>query len=215
MTVAERKQREKERRKTEILDSAERLFIENGYDGTSVDDIAKTTELSKGTIFLYFGSKDALFMSVVLRGIRKLNGMIVDAVAKQKTELGKLRSIGEAVLRYSTEYPDNLSLMKQFRSGRFEIGAHPTDDAKEIMRLSAENDRLVVDTIRSGIEKGEIRSDVDPVELALLLRFVTGGIMNMESAGWDQLEQRGLGREKLVEDLWLLVKRSISKEGSN
>ena len=211
MTVADRKQREKEQRRTEILDSAERLFIANGYDGTSVDDIAKMTELSKGTIFLYFGSKDALFTSVVLNGIRKLNGMIVEAVAKQRTELDKLRSIGGAVLRYSTEHTDHLALMKYFRSGRFEIGPHPSNDAKEIMRLTAENDMLVVETIRRGIEAGEIRDDVDPVELALLLRFVTGGIMNMEPNGWKYLEDRGIGKEGLVEDLWQMIKRTISK----
>lgn len=211
MTVADRKQREKERRRKEILDVAERLFIQYGYDGTSVDDIANQTELSKGTIFLYFGSKDALFASVVLRTIRGLNGSIVEGIGLERTQLDKLRSIGEAVLRYSTEHPDQLALIRYFRSGRFDIGPHPPEDALEILRLSAENDRLVIGTIERGIEAREIRSDVDPVELALLLRFVTGGIMNMEPISWNHLEERGISKEDLVEDLWQIIKGSISK----
>lgn len=214
MTVSDRKQREKELRRTEILNAAEVLFIRQGYDGTSVDDIAQATELSKGTIFLYYGSKSALYTAVVLRGVRELNRLIFKGISEEKTNLDKLRSIGSAVLKFSGDHPGHLGLMKQFASGRFKTDTETSDDAMEIIRLAAENDMSVIETIKDGVERGEIRNDVDPYEVALLLRFVTGGIMNLEPERWSSLDNRGIGREEFVEDLWQMIRRSISKEGS-
>ena len=49
MGISERRQREKEQRKTEIIDAAERLFFSRGYEDVSMDDIAREVELNKAT----------------------------------------------------------------------------------------------------------------------------------------------------------------------
>ena len=54
MGISERRQREKEQRKTEITDAAERLFFSRGYEDVSMDDIAREVDLNKATIYLYF-----------------------------------------------------------------------------------------------------------------------------------------------------------------
>ena len=48
-----------------ILDAAKRLFATHGFDGTSMDAIAKTAEVSKLTVYSHFGDKDALFKAAV------------------------------------------------------------------------------------------------------------------------------------------------------
>ena len=50
MGIAERKLRDKERKRNLILDSAEKLIFTKGYKDTSIDDIAEAAEYSKGTI---------------------------------------------------------------------------------------------------------------------------------------------------------------------
>ena len=54
MVTARRKEREKEQRRNEIVDAAEKLFFEKGYEGVSMDDVARDAELAKGTLYLYF-----------------------------------------------------------------------------------------------------------------------------------------------------------------
>ena len=52
MGVSDRRQREKEQRKTKILDAAESLFFSRSYENVSMDEIAREVELNKATLYL-------------------------------------------------------------------------------------------------------------------------------------------------------------------
>ena len=60
-----RRVRRKEARPGELLDAALSLFVEKGYAATTVEQVAARAGVSKGTLFLYFASKEALFKAVV------------------------------------------------------------------------------------------------------------------------------------------------------
>lgn len=63
--LAPRRERRKEARPGELLDAALSLFVEKGYAATKVEQVAARAGVSKGTLFLYFSSKEALFKAVV------------------------------------------------------------------------------------------------------------------------------------------------------
>jgi len=65
MTEIPRRQRRKEDRPGEILDAALTLFAEKGFAATRLDDVAREAGVSKGTVYLYFDSKEDLFKSLV------------------------------------------------------------------------------------------------------------------------------------------------------
>jgi AcrR family transcriptional regulator len=65
----ETRQRRKEARPAELLTAALDLFVERGYAATKLDDIAAKAGVSKGTLYLYFDSKEALFKAVIEQGI--------------------------------------------------------------------------------------------------------------------------------------------------
>ncbi len=67
MGIQERKEREKERRRQQILVAAKRVFSEKGYSRATMEDIANAAELSPGTLYLYFKNKEELFASLSLR----------------------------------------------------------------------------------------------------------------------------------------------------
>ncbi|MEL6597866.1 MAG: helix-turn-helix domain-containing protein, partial [Pseudomonadota bacterium] len=48
----------------QVLDGARKIFMSDGYEGASVDDIAKAAEVSKATLYSYFPDKRLLFMEV-------------------------------------------------------------------------------------------------------------------------------------------------------
>lgn len=72
MTIAARKQREKEEMRALILDAARKIFLEKGYEHTSIRNIAEKIEYSPGTIYLYFKEKDEIFHALHEEGFRRL-----------------------------------------------------------------------------------------------------------------------------------------------
>ena len=62
----------KQRRRDEILDAAQRVFARHGYEGATVARLEQETGLSRGAIFNYYGSKDALFLEVVAQSSDRL-----------------------------------------------------------------------------------------------------------------------------------------------
>jgi len=63
------RQRRKEARPAELMAAALELFVEKGFVGTRLEDVAARAGVSKGTLYLYFDSKEALFKAVIQEGI--------------------------------------------------------------------------------------------------------------------------------------------------
>ena len=72
-----RKQREREQRRNEIINAAEKFFFARGYDNVTMDEIADEAEVNKGLLYYYFKNKEALFFAVDLRGVQILHEMYV------------------------------------------------------------------------------------------------------------------------------------------
>ncbi len=66
-----------EERKKQILDISEDLFLKRGYYGVNLDDIAKEAGVVRGTVLHYFGSKEALFKTVLDRRAEKTADLLV------------------------------------------------------------------------------------------------------------------------------------------
>ncbi|WBQ03722.1 TetR/AcrR family transcriptional regulator [Kribbella sp. CA-293567] len=75
--VPVKRRRDRAARELEILDAAERIFGERGYQGTSMDDVAAEVGVSKPLIYQYYGSKDGLFLACLSR----LRAQLLDAVS--------------------------------------------------------------------------------------------------------------------------------------
>lgn len=69
MGITDRREREKEERRAAILDAAERVFEEKGFESSKMGEIADVAELSKGTLYLYFKNKNDLFLAMSTRCI--------------------------------------------------------------------------------------------------------------------------------------------------
>ena len=72
MGINERKERERERRRQQIIVAAKRVFSEKGFTRATMEDIAHEAELSPGTLYLYFKNKDELYASLSLRILQYL-----------------------------------------------------------------------------------------------------------------------------------------------
>ena len=100
MSTLKRKEKEKEQRRKLIIDSAQTLFFSKHYDEITIDEIAKKSQLAKGTLYLYFKSKEALYSAVALRGANIMNAMFKDAVGRHHSGLEKAFAVGEAYYEF-------------------------------------------------------------------------------------------------------------------
>ena len=112
MGIAERKEREKQLRREEIVLAAEKIFFSKGFDPSTMDDIAEEAELSKGTLYLYFKNKEELYASLSLRILQYLHIRVEHVNKEELPPEEKMDALVEAM--YDVYAFDPLILINMF-----------------------------------------------------------------------------------------------------
>ncbi|MBT1701123.1 TetR/AcrR family transcriptional regulator [Fulvivirgaceae bacterium PWU4] len=110
MGVAERKERHKEELKKEILMAAKELFMEKGYEATSIRNIAEKIEYSPATVYLYYKDKDEIMHALHQEGFK----MLVAYFGTLNTipePFGRLIAMGRAYIQFAMENPEMYELI--------------------------------------------------------------------------------------------------------
>ena len=217
MTITDRKEREKEERRMQIISAAEKLFFEKGYDQVSMDQIAREAELSKGTIFFYYKNKEALFFTIVLQGFRLFHQIVDEAMKRcDDSAITELYTLGMTGIRFSRDYPGYRSLIRLFKSGRFSLEDRDTCGA-EIAEIISHADALtdyMENIVRKGIADGSIRSTLDPVELAIIIKMMIGCVMDKSPELQWSLHKHDINEDLLLSHYMDLVGSLFCGPGS-
>lgn len=200
MGIKERRQREKEIRKKEILAAAKVLFFEQGFAATSMNQIAKQVELSKGTLYLYFKNKEELYISLLVEGLFLMNEIFARAIQDKTTWIEKLSALGWAYYQFSVDQKQFFHINFQFHHG--EITKNISDDLFQQCSDAAINGlSFLSDAVEQGISINEIKPE-DPFSIAVILwGSLTGTILLHE--GKDH-------RKFLPVPLDILIEKSIN-----
>jgi len=105
MGISERKEREREEMQQLILGAAHRLFLENGYDKTSIRAIADAIEYSPATIYLYFKDKNEIFFELHAKAFQALREAFTP-VFNIRDPFAQLVELGHLYLQWAIENPD-------------------------------------------------------------------------------------------------------------
>ncbi len=146
-----------ENKRSKIIDVAMRHFAEQGYHAARVGDIAAELGIAKGSIFQHFNSKDGLFFEVYKKAVRSFSRYL-DAPAEIR-EQGFFE-----IVRYWLERTEHLIREDWIPYRVCLLGNYGTDLAlkREINRfLLAEDPYGTVDFVRYGMERGELRANLD------------------------------------------------------
>ncbi len=107
-----RRERERLARRGEILRAARDLFSTNGFDGTTLDDIARRAEYGKGTIYNYFSSKEDLFFSIIEEAVEGIHAIAESAVAGgEGNAREKLSAYARDISSYCREHCDLIRMI--------------------------------------------------------------------------------------------------------
>jgi TetR/AcrR family transcriptional regulator len=209
MGISDRRQREKEQRKIEIIDAAERLFFSRGYEGVSMEDIARMVELNKATIYLYFENKETLFATIVLRGIEILQEKYTACMERQVPGIVKVALMGQAYYQFSLEYPDYLRLIHFYGSERFSRENPYTAD---IGKGYGTCRRILQDAIQEGIDDKTIRADLDPFFASMYCMISFMGILSMENRWKLVIEAEGFSYGQFTREFFRFIIPAISAD---
>jgi AcrR family transcriptional regulator len=179
MGIQERKERERERRRQDIMVAARRVFNTRGYEKATMEDIAREVELSPGTLYLYFKNKDDLYASLNLRVLQFMNVKLDHALSDNRLDFDtKLDRVMDAMLEVYAY--DSLILNNVFHLQSSETLKSVSDELlEEINALSRRALRTLTRMFAEEIEKGAIVAH-NPTALADMLWGLFSGTVLWE-----------------------------------
>lgn len=159
-----------------ITDAAKRLFAERGVRGTTMDEIAKESDSSKSTVYVYFQSKEEIYNHIVCEHMTILRGGLATAIRTAQDFEARYYAICKALVSFQEAYP------LYFESILGEIGVGDEAYKREpILRtihdVGEEINALVVEFLREGIREGILRADIDPLPTVFVLWAGLSGLI--------------------------------------
>ena len=157
-----RRSEQKEALRQQILAAAAELFLEHGYDGFSMRQLAEQIGYSAATLYLYFRNKDDLLFTVVDDSFARFERSMAEAMAAERTPWAQLVRLGEAYVLFGLQNPAHYQMMflwrvdflLQARPGEqharldvFDVFRHAVQAAMDAGQLKAGDVQSISDTL--------------------------------------------------------------------
>jgi AcrR family transcriptional regulator len=199
------------------MDAALEVFAEKGLKNATMDDVAEKAELSKGTIYLYFKSKEHLFFAIDMRAGQILRERFAEAARSVKTGVEKVRAIGRAYYRFCFDYPNFFKAMSYVESMDVDtfkaIAAEMLPKGEQGGKQSSL--AILADAIEMGHKDGSISKDMHPWLTAILLWSTSNGVIQMIKNRGEYLKLFDLDIADLYPAKEKLVGRGLAPENRN
>ena len=180
MGIQERKEKEKERRRQQIMVAAKRVFTEKGFSRATMEDIAREAELSPGTLYLYFKNKDELYASLSLRVLQYLLIRLEHVSEDTRSPSERLELLSEAL--FDVYEFDPLTVINMFHLQSRETLKNLSEEfLAEIMKLSRKALGLIARIFKDGMDSKEF-IEAHPVAMADIYWSMFSGIVLWEES---------------------------------
>ncbi len=174
MALEEKKKRKKgkENRKNAILKAARRLFFDRGFKAVTVDNIAAKSEVSKGSIYLCFESKEEIYAQILISDNIALYERIKNFSATEASAAQLLLEFARIYVDYFLNDNELFRILMTFmmQTGQMNLVEKQNN---ELIRSTNENIKIISEIIQKGIDSGEF----SPI----------GNIRQMQNAIWGML----------------------------
>ena len=161
----------REARRRAILDSAVRVFAENGFFAARIRDIASGAGVAEGTIYLYFEGKDDLLLTAFREKVNEFVGAAGEVMGSGLHFEERLARFVQLQLESIEAEPQlaTVLLLESRQSSKFYGGA-----VRDVLRTYAQ---AIDSLLANGVERGEVREDVD---VPLARRMLIGALEEVE-----------------------------------
>jgi len=170
--VKDRKEREKAELQEKILDAANQLFVEEGYEKTSIRKIARRVEYSPGTVYLYFKNKKDLFLALQKRAFRRFY-QAFEQVAATPHPGERLVKLGRNYLRFALQHPEYYDLMFIMRQPMQAI-----DEEQSGWKIGERNYFTLRQTVCECMDHGLLQRE-NPDHMAMVIWSTVHGLASL------------------------------------
>ena len=169
-----------EQRRCAILQAARAVFARQGYSETVVEDIATQAGIAKGTLYLYFRSKEQIYLAALLEQARQLDADSRAAMAAVQGWQAKLEAYIQLLLHYFDAQQDFLRIyMTEFRG----MCMQGKPFAAEFIHLVQQGEATLSQMFAAAAARGEIRA-VDPELAAMTVSDIVRGLLERLLRNW-------------------------------
>ena len=212
MGITERKEREKELRREAILNAAQKVFFEKGLASSTVDEIAELAELSKGTIYLYYKSKEDMYLAVILRGEAIMYEMFKKAASTGESTIRQILNVGEAYYAFFKEQRNYFRMFSFFETPQF----HKQVSEEMLQQCIVADEKtwtLIAELIAKGGREGVLQSHIKPKQFGLIVWATATGLYRQMDTNADYWEKiMGVDLEATLRLSYSLLLESMMTE---
>jgi AcrR family transcriptional regulator len=181
----------------EILQCAARLFAARPYHEVRLEDVAAAAKVGKGTLYIYYAGKEALYLAIIRDGF----GRVVGRIRQELAETGddpwvRLSAVAAGLVEFAFAFPDVYRIM---RSGI--VTAEDAELQSARRQLTDEIERV----IREGVAARKLDDPAPELTAQFLLSFVRGAVLYPPA---------GLTRDGLKAHVLRVLRRGIGVEGA-
>jgi len=214
MGIEERKNREKEERRSLILGKAKELILERGVVALTMQDIAEASELSKATLYLYFQSKEAILMDIMEEAASAFVGYAQSRISVRSSGLEALHALWTSYLALFGESQDVIVLtgIRNFIDPGFPLVADAQDSRmyESTMKMVT----LIEAVLKRGVEDGSLEKSLDPGRTAKTVIIIATSIIDSVAKVPRPQRDTGLIRTEMCRTFEILL-RGLAAEGSD
>lgn len=168
-----KKEKEKENRKNTILKAARRLFFDRGFKSVTVDNIAEKAEVSKGSIYLCFESKEEIYTQILIADNIALHERIRNFSSIKASATQLLQEFARIYVDYFFSDKELFRILMTFMMQTGQM--HLTEkQSAELIRTTNENIKVISEIIQKGVDAGEFR----PIENVKQMQNAIWGMLN-------------------------------------
>ncbi|MDX1798310.1 MAG: TetR/AcrR family transcriptional regulator [Candidatus Lokiarchaeia archaeon] len=176
-----RREREKEQRREDIIEAAEKLFLSQGFENTTMKQIANEAQYSKGTLYNYYNSKDDLYIAIGINAYSLIINYTQQFIEKEVPGIKQLMAVGYAYYKFSKDYPNYASIFHNIGTKLPDIISKPENELsnteKEYLDLSNKYRDLFVNVLTEAVKNNAIRGDTSPFMIGYVLSTITRGLI--------------------------------------
>jgi len=207
------KQRVTDLRKQIILKAAEKLFLANGYEDTTMSQIANESEFSKGTLYNYFKSKDDLYLAIGTKAYELIIDYTKYFVESKDPGVDQLKAVGYAYYEFTKNYPDYAHIFHDIAIKLPNVAQKSKDKLtaieKDYQNRSEAYGEQFRDVIIKAIKTKTIRSDKDPFLIGFTLSMMTSGIMKELEQHQNTLETMEFGGDEIIDFMFEIIAEGL------
>jgi len=160
--MVSRKEKEIEFKENLIIEAAEKLFLESGFENTKMEDIAAQADYTKPTLYKYFTCKEEILLAVYMRGWNRSFELIKKAADSKEKGYDKLLAAAKSYNNFFSKNSIYFSLLKYVHDKGIKLCDSNHKREQDLENESKKKLKLFTEIIKKGIEDKSISPEIEP-----------------------------------------------------